>query len=89
MQLVTPKPEDLPVLRRNVRGRRELPAMILRHPPIKFGCFFMTITKNTLLAVVSSITAFSGWAQDNTTANNSDNLVVTANRFPQIGRAHV
>ncbi|KYQ98647.1 vitamin B12/cobalamin outer membrane transporter [Serratia plymuthica] len=43
----------------------------------------MTITKNTLLAVVSSITAFSGWAQDNTTANNSDNLVVTANRFPQ------
>lgn len=43
----------------------------------------MTITKNTLLAVVSSVTAFSGWAQDNTTANNSDNLVVSANRFPQ------
>lgn len=43
----------------------------------------MTITKNTLLAVVSSVTAFSGWAQDNTTANNGDNLVVTANRFPQ------
>ena len=43
----------------------------------------MTITKNTLLAVVSSVTAFSGWAQDNTTATNGDNLVVTANRFPQ------
>ncbi|HGC5852261.1 MULTISPECIES: TonB-dependent vitamin B12 receptor BtuB [Serratia] len=43
----------------------------------------MTITKNTLLAVVSSVTAFSGWAQDNTTAKNGDNLVVTANRFPQ------
>ncbi|KLX21950.1 hypothetical protein SK68_00291 [Serratia marcescens] len=43
----------------------------------------MTITKNTLLAVVSSVTAFSGWAQDNTTATSGDNLVVTANRFPQ------
>ena len=43
----------------------------------------MTITKNTLLAVVSSVTAFSGWAQDNTTTTNGDNLVVTANRFPQ------
>lgn len=78
-----PKPEDLPVLRRNVRGRRELPAMILRHPPIKFGCFSHDNYKNTLLAVVSSVTAFSGWAQDNTTATSGDNLVVTANRFPQ------
>lgn len=78
-----PKPEDLPVLRRNVRGRRELPAMILRHPPIKFGCFSHDNYKNTLLAVVSSVTAFSGWAQDNTTATSGDNPVVTANRFPQ------
>lgn len=38
----------------------------------------MTIIKNTLLAMVSSMTVFSGWAQ-----NNSDNLVVSANRFPQ------
>ena len=33
--------------------------------------------------MVSSVTAFSGWAQDNTTATSGDNLVVTANRFPQ------
>ncbi len=39
----------------------------------------MTIKTNTLLAVVSSVTAFSGWAQN----NNPDTLVVTANRFPQ------
>lgn len=43
----------------------------------------MTMIKNTLLAVVSSATAFSGWAQDNTTIKSSDDLVVTANRFPQ------
>jgi len=45
--------------------------------------FFMTMIKNTLLAVVSSVTAVSGWAQDTTTTNNSDTLVVSANRFPQ------
>jgi vitamin B12 transporter len=71
------------VLRRNFHDRRAIPIVILRHPPIKFGCFFMTITKNTLLAVVSSITAFSGWAQDNSAVDNSDNLVVSANRFSQ------
>ncbi|MFZ1872998.1 MAG: TonB-dependent vitamin B12 receptor BtuB [Chania sp.] len=43
----------------------------------------MTMIKNTLLAVVSSVTAVSGWAQDNTTNNNRDTLVVSANRFPQ------
>lgn len=43
----------------------------------------MTMIKNTLLSVVTSVTAFSGWAQDNTTTNHSDKLVVTANRFPQ------
>ncbi|WP_337263201.1 MULTISPECIES: TonB-dependent vitamin B12 receptor BtuB [unclassified Serratia (in: enterobacteria)] len=43
----------------------------------------MTMIKNTLLAVVSSVTAISGWAQDNTTTNDSDTLVVSANRFPQ------
>ncbi|WON76831.1 TonB-dependent vitamin B12 receptor BtuB [Serratia sp. UGAL515B_01] len=43
----------------------------------------MTMIKNTLLAVVSSVTAFSGLAQDNTSDNNHDKLVVTANRFPQ------
>lgn len=43
----------------------------------------MTMIKNTLLAVASSVTAISGWAQDNTTTNDSDTLVVSANRFPQ------
>ncbi|AHG22758.1 vitamin B12/cobalamin outer membrane transporter [Chania multitudinisentens RB-25] len=43
----------------------------------------MTMIKNTLLAVIAPVTAFSGWAQDNTTANHNDNLVVSANRFPQ------
>ncbi|MHA7849080.1 TonB-dependent vitamin B12 receptor BtuB [Serratia sp. D1N4] len=43
----------------------------------------MTMIKNTLLAVASSVTAVSGWAQDNTTTNNSDTLVVSANRFAQ------
>jgi len=43
----------------------------------------MTIKKHALLTVLS-VTAFSGWAQDNTSSSdNSDNLVVTANRFPQ------
>ncbi|KEY57179.1 TonB-dependent vitamin B12 receptor BtuB [Serratia sp. DD3] len=43
----------------------------------------MTMIKNVLLVVVSSTTALSAWAQDNTVTNDSDNLVVTANRFPQ------
>lgn len=43
----------------------------------------MTMIKNTLLAVASSVTAFSGWAQDNTATNKRDNLLVTANRFQQ------
>lgn len=43
----------------------------------------MTKIKNALLAVASSVTAISGWAQDNTIINNSDNLVVSANRFSQ------
>jgi vitamin B12 transporter len=43
----------------------------------------MTIKKHVLLTVLS-VTAFSGWAQDSTSSSdNSDNLVVTANRFPQ------
>ncbi|KFK91990.1 MULTISPECIES: TonB-dependent vitamin B12 receptor BtuB [unclassified Serratia (in: enterobacteria)] len=42
----------------------------------------MTMIKNTLLAVCS-VTAVSGWAQDSTTVDNSDTLVVSANRFPQ------
>ncbi len=46
--------------------------------------YLMTITKNTLLAVVSSVTAFSGWAQDNTTATVAI-TVVTANRFHAAG----
>ena len=43
----------------------------------------MTIKKHVLLMVLS-VTAFSGWAQDsNSSTDNSDNMVVTANRFPQ------
>ncbi|WP_411704567.1 TonB-dependent vitamin B12 receptor BtuB [Edaphovirga cremea] len=46
----------------------------------------MTIKKHTLLTVLS-VTAFSGWAQDNASTTSmdksSDTLVVTANRFPQ------
>ncbi|KAB7894557.1 TonB-dependent vitamin B12 receptor BtuB [Rouxiella sp. S1S-2] len=43
----------------------------------------MTIKKHVLLTVLS-VTAFSGWAQDsNSSTDNSDNMVVTANRFPQ------
>lgn len=42
---------------------------------------FMTIKKYTLLTALS-VTAFSGWAQDSTTTSNDD-MVVTANRFPQ------
>ncbi|MBU3894963.1 TonB-dependent vitamin B12 receptor BtuB [Serratia rubidaea] len=44
----------------------------------------MITIKNTLLAVASSVTAFSVWAQDNAAINNNgENLVVSANRFPQ------
>ncbi len=40
-------------------------------------------TKNTVL-VALSVTAFSGWAQDNDTQNSrSEAMVVSANRFPQ------
>lgn len=46
----------------------------------------MTIKRHTLLTVLS-VTAFSGWAQDNASTTSmdksSDTLVVTANRFPQ------
>lgn len=43
----------------------------------------MTIKKHALLTVLS-VTAFSGWAQDsNSSTDSSDNMVVTANRFPQ------
>ncbi|MBW5817000.1 TonB-dependent vitamin B12 receptor BtuB [Yersinia kristensenii] len=43
----------------------------------------MTIKKYTLLTALS-VTAFSGWAQDNTTTgNNKDEMVVTAGRFKQ------
>ncbi len=44
----------------------------------------MTIRKHALLTVLS-VTAFSGWAQDSTPQkdNNDDEVVVTANRFPQ------
>jgi vitamin B12 transporter len=42
----------------------------------------MIIKKYTLLTALS-VTAFSGWAQDNTTTSNSDEMVVTAHRFPQ------
>ncbi|MEG3132318.1 TonB-dependent vitamin B12 receptor BtuB [Rouxiella sp. T17] len=50
----------------------------------------MTIKKHALLTVLS-VTAFSGWAQesnsqinnDSKAGDNSDQLVVTANRFPQ------
>lgn len=44
----------------------------------------MITIKNTLLAVASSATAFSVWAQDSAAINNNgDNLVVSANRFSQ------
>lgn len=44
---------------------------------------YMTIKKHALLTVLS-VTAFSGWAQDShSSTDNSDQLVVTANRFPQ------
>ncbi|AJI94185.1 TonB-dependent vitamin B12 receptor [Yersinia ruckeri] len=42
----------------------------------------MTIKKYTLLTALS-VTAFSGWAQDNTTTDSNDDIVVTANRFKQ------
>lgn len=42
----------------------------------------MTIKKYTLLTALS-LTAFSGWAQDNTTTDSNDDMVVTANRFKQ------
>ncbi|CNK45087.1 vitamin B12/cobalamin outer membrane transporter [Yersinia pseudotuberculosis] len=42
----------------------------------------MTIKKYTLLTALS-VTAFSGWAQGNNTTDNNDEMVVTANRFPQ------
>lgn len=42
----------------------------------------MTIKKYTLLTALS-VTAFSGWAQDNTTTGNKDEMVVTASRFKQ------
>lgn len=43
----------------------------------------MIMTKNTLFAVVSSVIALPSLAQDNAVTNNSDNLVVIANRLPQ------
>ncbi len=43
----------------------------------------MLTIKNTVLAALS-VTTFSGWAQDNNAQNdNSDTLIVSANRFPQ------
>lgn len=42
----------------------------------------MTIKKYTLLTTLS-VTAFSGWAQGNTTTGNKDEMVVTASRFKQ------
>jgi len=43
----------------------------------------MSKTKNTML-VALSVTAFSGWAQDNDAQDNRSNtLIVSANRFPQ------
>ncbi|SUP83023.1 vitamin B12/cobalamin outer membrane transporter [Yersinia pseudotuberculosis] len=42
----------------------------------------MTIKKYTLLTALS-VTAFSGCAQGNNTTDNNDEMVVTANRFPQ------
>ncbi len=42
----------------------------------------MTIKKHALLAVLSA-TAFSGWAQDSNPQTDNDDVVVTANRFPQ------
>lgn len=43
----------------------------------------MTMIKNMLLAAVSSATAFSVCAQDNTTVKREETMVLTANRFPQ------
>ena len=42
----------------------------------------MTIKKYTLLTTLS-VTAFSGWAQDNIATASKDEMVVTASRFPQ------
>src|SRR5690606_22104763 len=51
---------------------------------LSLDAFLMITIKNTLLAVASSATAFSVWAQDSAAINNNgDNLVVSANRFSQ------
>ncbi|CNF24982.1 TonB-dependent vitamin B12 receptor BtuB [Yersinia mollaretii] len=42
----------------------------------------ITIKKYTLLTALS-VTAFSGWAQGNSTTGNNDEMVVTASRFKQ------
>lgn len=42
----------------------------------------ITINKYTLLTALS-VTAFSGWAQGNSTTGNNDEMVVTASRFKQ------
>ena len=78
-----PKSEDLPMLRRINHRRRELPPVILCGiRQLSLDARFMTIKKHVLLTALS-VTAFSGWAQDSTSTDSSDNMVVTANRFPQ------
>ena len=78
-----PKSEDLPMLRRINHRRRELsPVILCGIRQLSLDARFMTIKKHVLLTALS-VTAFSGWAQDSTSTNSSDNLVVTANRFPQ------
>jgi len=79
-----PKSEALPMLRRINHRRREItPVILCGIRQLSLDARFMTIKKHVLLTALS-VTAFSGWAQDSTSTNSSsDNLVVTANRFPQ------
>lgn len=71
------------MLRRINHRRREIPSVILCGiRQLSLDARFMTIKKHVLLTALS-VTAFSGWAQDSTSTNSGDDLVVTANRFPQ------